>query len=332
MGVSERLVAYALNGTGRVAGATRLRIIDEAQRLGYRPNRAAKALATGRSGLLALCLPQLATAYGDAITRIVEARVRASAFDLVVARMAGASAPAGAPLIPAGLAQVDGAFLLEPPRSPSPSELAVIRNAVVLGVFDSQRIGSLDHVRIDLEKAARLAAGIHIRRLPRQFVFVTASDIPRAESEARYAAYLSAASEIGQEPAVIVLERDHDLMSDACDAMLGHAGRAGCPDAIMCSNDEIAIGVLRALRRLGRPAPDCATVTGCDGIAFAEDVYPPLTTIVQPFRQMLDLAWSFLMQRLDNPGRPVQQGVIDATLVERESTSRLPFERRSRND
>ncbi len=318
VGVSERLVAYALNGNGRVGEATRLRIIDEAARLGYRPNRAARALVTGRSNLLALCLPQTATAYGDMITRIMESRARGSEYDLVVTRMGEGS---DASLVPSGLTQVDGAFFLEPTRLPSATERGIVRTSTLIGVFAEPPTDDFDSVRIDLHSAAEQAVAALLARRPKRFAYVTG--IPLSGNEARGAAYLAGVASAGLTPIAIPLTGKQELIADADLTLRGYIAENECPDAIMCSNDEIAIGVLRALRALGKRIPQDVAVTGCDGIEYTRDVWPPLSTITQPFEEMVDLAWSFAMRRLIDPSCPPQQAVLAARFVARDSTA--PF-------
>ncbi len=315
VGVSERLVAYALNGNGRVGEATRQRILAEAAELGYRPNRAARALVTGRSHLLALCLPQTATAYGDMITRKLEARARESEYDLVVTRMGGGE---GDSLVPHGLTQVDGAFFLEPLRLPTPSELALVRTATVIGVVAEAQTDVIDTVRIDLRPAADRAVAALLARHPRRLAFLSGLGI--SEDEARTAAYRAGIEKAGLARIEIGMTWTGDLIAGAASALRAYVQGQECPDAILCSNDEIAIGVLRALRAMGRSVPSDVSVTGCDGIEYTRDVWPPLSTIEQPFEQMADLAWQFAMRRLRDPKCAPQHAVLEASFVERDST------------
>src|SRR5262249_32867290 len=63
-------------------------------------------------------------------------------------------------------------------------------------------------------------------------------------------------------------------------------GRKERPTAIFCFNDEMAMGVLEVVHRLGLGVPDQLSVVGFDDIRFARHTSPPLTTIAQPMRQM----------------------------------------------
>ncbi|HEY3332247.1 MAG TPA: LacI family DNA-binding transcriptional regulator [Capsulimonadaceae bacterium] len=323
LGVSERLVAYALNGNGRVGEQTRQRIIDEARRVGYRPNRAARTLVTGRSEMLALCLPSMATSYGDVLTRTMEARARSAKYDLLVTRMGALSAGDNdASLLPEGLIRVDGGFLLEPPRMPEPQEMDILRHAVVLGVLPATEEAQIDTVRVNLAPAAQQAVGALLRGKPKCFTFMTTSHVVQAMDETRAQSYVAGVKASGGEPRFIVMDKRGDLIAGAMETFLAYVAHQPCPDAVMCSNDEIAIGVLRAIRTLGLSVPGAVAVTGCDGIDCAQDLYAPLSTIAQPFDAMAESAWELLMQRIADPDGPPVHRTLDAVFVERESTRR----------
>jgi DNA-binding LacI/PurR family transcriptional regulator len=269
---------------------------------------------------MVLCLPQLATAYGDAITRLFEARVRPTEYDLIVTRMASASfASNDLFLVPHGLPRSDGGFFLEPPRLPEHADIDVVRNAVIIGVCPESGLDAFDYVRIDLSVAAAAAVRCILKRRPRRFAFMTASDVGVAHGESRYNAYVQGVCEASLQPIFIVMARTSDLMTDAQESFLKFVANAECPDAVMCTNDEIAIGVLRALRQIGKNVPGDVSVVGCDGIDFAQDSRPALATIAQPFREMADIAWEFMAARLADSGSPPQHAVLDARFIERES-------------
>jgi LacI family transcriptional regulator len=92
--------------------------------------------------------------------------------------------------------------------------------------------------------------------------------------------------------------------------------------AVMCGNDLIAIGVLRAARQLGIRVPDDLSVVGFDNIPWAAIVTPALTTINQPVSEMAAVALRLILDRLDRPRRPVRHLKVGVRLVERDSVAR----------
>jgi LacI family transcriptional regulator len=96
----------------------------------------------------------------------------------------------------------------------------------------------------------------------------------------------------------------------------------GCPEAMFCFSDHMALGVYRGLRDLGVRIPEDTALVGCDGIEWAEFVDQPISTIVPPAQECCALAWQYLLQRLREPDSPLQQTVLRSHLLVRESSRR----------
>jgi DNA-binding LacI/PurR family transcriptional regulator len=95
----------------------------------------------------------------------------------------------------------------------------------------------------------------------------------------------------------------------------------GCPDAIFCHSDDVALGIYRGLCDLGIRVPDQVAIVGCDGIQDTEYLEVPLTTLVQPVVELCDASWKFLTQRIEHPQTKRQQIVLKPTLAIRESSA-----------
>src|SRR5262249_4540486 len=93
--------------------------------------------------------------------------------------------------------------------------------------------------------------------------------------------------------------------------------------AVMCGNDLIAIGVLRAARQLGIRVPEDLSVVGFDDIPWAAIVTPALTTINQPVADMAAVALQLLLDRREKPDRPIRHRKVQVALVERDSVAPL---------
>jgi len=106
------------------------------------------------------------------------------------------------------------------------------------------------------------------------------------------------------------------------DLLQKYFSQNGFPDAIFCSNDDVAIGAYRALRELGRAIPQETAVLGCDDIEESQDLTPALSSIHIPVEEMTKRAWELLMQRMENPELPWQHIKVEAPLVLRQSSFR----------
>ena len=118
-------------------------------------------------------------------------------------------------------------------------------------------------------------------------------------------------------PEVInVLTDDHDVFEQRFKAYIEEKG---CPDGLLCQNDETAMGAFRVLRDLGFTVPSDVLLVGCDGQPHMRNFDPPLSTIAQPMEEMCAMAWQFLQQRIAQPHLPHQQATFEGKLVTTES-------------
>jgi DNA-binding LacI/PurR family transcriptional regulator len=96
-------------------------------------------------------------------------------------------------------------------------------------------------------------------------------------------------------------------------------GRLPDVTAVFVASDEMAFGVIRALRETGKRVPEDVSVVGMDDIALAAYCDPPLTTIRQPFEELGRAAVDHVVTMLADPEAPREQVLIEATLIERAS-------------
>ena len=95
--------------------------------------------------------------------------------------------------------------------------------------------------------------------------------------------------------------------------------RRDLPAAIVCGNDQMAIGAMRELRTAGIEVPADIAVTGFDDMHLGALLTPPLTTVHQPMRRLGERACSFLLERIADPARPRRVELLPTRLVVRES-------------
>jgi DNA-binding LacI/PurR family transcriptional regulator len=103
--------------------------------------------------------------------------------------------------------------------------------------------------------------------------------------------------------------------------------KQGCPDAIFCHSDDVAIGIYRGLCDLDLNVPEEVALVGCDGIQDCEYLETPLTTIVQPVTEMCAVAWDFLRRRVESPKIKRQGTVLKPKLVVRKSSDKTTIQR-----
>lgn len=318
LNLSSATVSRVLNGRqdGFISDATRQRVLAAAREMGYQPNRAARALVTGRTNLIAYWVSHLHEPYYASIIYPVQSQVKKTGYELIVSEM-GSSGDWNAGQSQANRWPVDGIIACDFLGSDQAYRDAVGTTPnVSMGAY---YLESAHFVGVDLNDGAREAM-LHLLGSGCRRVAYLVPEVGSSTGDARYDAYTGAVEEAGQRPEYIVT-RDYSRRS-AREALGQYVDAHGCPDGIFCRNDDMAIGAYRALRDRGVSIPGDVALVGCDGIEDTEYLDTPLTTIRQPVEEMCATAWDFLQRCMDDPGIPLQQCLLKPSLVVRESSRR----------
>nr|WP_166641087.1 LacI family DNA-binding transcriptional regulator [Amycolatopsis sp. SID8362] len=301
-GVSVRTVSNVVNGFRYVAPATRERVQASIDALGYRPNLAARTLRRGRTGLIALVIPEIDSPYFAELAartvRVAEARGLTVLID-----QTDGDAEREKQLLHGQRSQlVDG--VLFSPWAVAPAELAARTDPVplvLLGEHDGT--GGVDHVAIDNVAAAREATAHLLSSGHRR---VAALGIqPRslnATARQRLTGYRQALADAGlaETPELeIAVRRLH--RADGHAAMLTLLDLPEPPDAVFCFTDELALGALRAAADRGVAVPGELALVGFDDIEDGRYSVPALTTVSPDKDRIAELALDRLTQPAPEP-------------------------------
>jgi LacI family transcriptional regulator len=109
-------------------------------------------------------------------------------------------------------------------------------------------------------------------------------------------------------------------------ALKNYISDAGCPEALFCFNDEMAIAAARAVFDLDMRVPGDVLIVGCDGIEETEYSVPRLSTVAQPVTQLCGEMWRLLTQRIAEPDAPPASVSLDAKFILRASSSRAAID------
>ncbi|MGF2949979.1 LacI family DNA-binding transcriptional regulator [Microbacterium alcoholitolerans] len=309
-GVSNQTVSRVANDSPRVDPATRRRVEQAMAELGYRPNRAARALRTGRTQTLGLVAQTLATVGNSRMLQAVAdaASVRGYALAVVTLGEDGDIAQAFDRLHDQG---VDGAIVL--------NEATVLARDVAaagirLVVVDSPPDARFAVVATDHAAGARaaterlLAAGHHA-------VHHLAGPAGSFAATERERGWREALSDAGVQ-APEILRGDWSAASGHAQTQRILATAKGM-SALFAANDQMALGALRALAEAGRRVPEDVAVIGFDDVADAAEYRPPLTTVRQDFDALGDRAVRSVIALID--GETPEDLRLVPTLVSRRS-------------
>lgn len=333
-GVSEKTVSNVINDHPHVRPATRAAVEAAIAALGYRVNLAGRHLRRGETGVIALAVPELDLGYfaelADLVIREAERRSRTVLVHQSEARRAreesaldgfGADFVDGVILSP--LAMDDAALRTFPSRLP----------VVLLG--EVPRTARHGHVAIDNVAAAREATE-HLLASGRRRIAVVGGRPPgpSGTGELRTRGYREAvrARGLSYDPALVrPVRRFH--WRDGADLTAELISGPRPPDALLCMNDLLALGAMRALHEAGLRVPEDVAVVGFDDIAAGRYSVPSLTTVAPDKPHLAREAVRLLLEAVEArrgapdaaPGsgadRSSAKVVVGHTLLVRESSS-----------
>lgn len=319
-GVSPTTVSHALSGARAVNAETRDRILAVARDLGYVPDRVASGLRRRRTGVIGLIGDHLAaTPFAG---RIIEGARRAGVErdSLLLVAESGGDRVAERDLVSRFLAQrVDGLLIarmyhqrVDRPEVPDDVPIVLVDAAPEPG-------WSVDAVVPDEAQIATLACERLVGVGHRRIAYIGTTDESRA-ARGRLIGIRSALGDLG-------IRLDPERL-DFCtsDAQGGRdaGGRLldgpAAPTAVICFNDQIAMGVMQAAARRGIRVPEDLSIMGIDDLRPVADALDPgLTTIALPHEEMGHWGMSRLLDRIDGTAPPLGDGLqlVRGWLVER---------------
>lgn len=314
-GVSGQTVSRVVNDSPRVDPDTRARVEKAMAELGYRPHRAARALRTGRSQTIGLVVTTLATVGNS---RMLQATSEAAAERGYALTVVTAADGVGSAFERLAEQEVDGAIVLnEASAQVSAHERPAGLRLVVVDAPTEAGFATVhsDHHGGAAAATERLLALGHetVHHLAGPADSYAAAERERGWRETLTSAGISA-------PAVVRGDWSADTGFSAGAALAGAS-------AVFCANDQMALGLLRALAEAGRRVPEDVSVIGFDDVPDAANYRPPLTTIRQDFTALAQRTVGALVAEIEGEGAEREDAVGEAAsviptrLVERASTA-----------
>ncbi|MFA9446444.1 LacI family DNA-binding transcriptional regulator [Egicoccus sp. AB-alg6-2] len=298
-GVSRSTVSRVVTGHPRVSPEARLAVESAVAELGYQPNRAARSLATRRTGTVALVVREPEERVFDepffaGIVRGVSRAMARTDLQLVLL-LAGAEPAAPDGVDTDALARVeryllgghaDGALLLSlHADDPLPGRLRAAGLPVVVGGRPPKDDAIVSWVDADNRGGGALATG-HLLRRGRTTVGVLTGPADMVAARDRLAGFRDARRDAGRAPAPELEETGDFTRAGGARAMARLLRRVPDLDGVVVASDLAALGALQALAAAGRKVPADVAVVGFDDSLVAASAQPPLTTVRQPVEQL----------------------------------------------
>ena len=319
-GVSHQTVSRVINGSPNVRSETRDRVIAAMDELGYRPNLAARALATGRTKTLGV-VGFDTTRYGPASVLFgIERAADEEGYLMIVASPKALDLASMTHAIERLLVQgVDGILVIAPHQTAADAlrhasaDLPMV--AVEAGPADFVPVVAVDQL------AGAISATRHLLDLGHETVWHISGPSDWLESRERVQGWRTMLESAGAVPPPVLVG---DFSARAGYDLGRRLAVNQAVTAIFSANDQMALGVLRAMHEAGRDVPSDVSLVGFDDIPEASYFRPPLTTVRQNFIEVGSRGLRMLVRQLDGGERVVTGSRVPTELIVRASTSVPP--------
>jgi len=316
-GVSVATVSRALALPDIVVKDTREKVFEAIARLGYTPNAQARNLRKSQTKLVIALVPDIANPFFSEVIRGIEQVAHEHGYAVLLGDTQNSLAREQAYADMIAGRQADGLIALQPriPKLQYETRLPVV-NACEY-VLDR----SVTSVYVDNVLAARTAVN-HLLTLGHQRIAFVSGPKDRPISIDRERGYEMALQDAGVRVDRSLMTTGDFSLESGVRAVEQLLSRKQKITALFCSNDEMAIGAIRALKNNRLRVPEDVSVVGFDDIRFARYTDPPLTTIAQPKNELGREAMRMLIDILDGADVPPLKRVLATELVVRDSTAR----------
>lgn len=313
-GVSIATVSRAMRDPSIVSARTLDRVHEAASDLDYTPSQLGRQLAERRHAANGIVFPDLSGPYYAEVVLGYEAV--ASELGQAVLILATHGRPAAAEMVTRLAGRCDGLVVL----GPTVSDAVLLRLAdrgVPLVTAARPPVAGVDSVSAENDGTAR-ALATHLADEGARTVLFLGDPALSSDVRERLAGLEAGADAAGIDVRVLPVESmDEEGGARAADGLAGRAG--SLPDAIACANDELALGLMTALRARGVVAPRDLLVTGWDDIMAAR--YAELTTVRQPLHDLGATAARFLDDLIAGRRAEPRHEVLRTELIVRSSSS-----------
>ncbi|NLN28849.1 MAG: LacI family transcriptional regulator [Firmicutes bacterium] len=321
VGVSHSTVSRALNGDPRISAATRQKVLEAAERLGYQPNLSGRGLAHGKVFSIGLVIPDILEPFFARVVNGVSQVAYRAGFNLILYLTHADRRMEMAALQQIGHGRVDGMIIMAR-KVGRQSVLALRRHKVpIVLLIETMPEAGFDGVRVNNEGGAMQAVN-HLLGLGHKRIACITGPRHASDARERLRGYRQAIRAAGVDPDAegLIFKGNFTEQSgaEAVDRMI-QLPPDRRPTAIVAMNDATALGAMNRLARHGIVVPDEMAVVGFDDMPFARFVHPGLTTVRQPIEELGKAAADLLIARIRGEVKEYREVVLNTQLIVRES-------------
>ncbi|PID00818.1 MULTISPECIES: catabolite control protein A [unclassified Sporosarcina] len=320
--VSMATVSRVVNGNQNVKPATRKKVLDCIERLGYRPNAVARGLASKRTTTIGVIVPDMSKSYYAELSRGIADVATMYEYNIIISN-SDKSTSREVELFEDHLGkQVDGLIFMSDSISPEVRKEMKTANVpiVLAGTLDFEN--NLPSVNIDHEQAAYEVTKKLIDNGHKRIAFVSGPftrDINRVCKRVGYIRALEEAGMMIDESLIVETDNTYDDAYESWNVLGKLSDR---PTAVMTSSDEVAIGIMNGVRDENLRIPEDLEIICFQHSILARIVRPQLTAIVVPLYDLGAVSMRLLTKLMNKEEVEETEVVLPYYLEERQSVKK----------
>jgi DNA-binding LacI/PurR family transcriptional regulator len=323
-GVSKSTVSRVVSESGGSVSPRSLEAVNRAiDQLGYRKNIIAAGLRTQRTWMILVMVPDIANNFWSEIARILQDRLEPEGYSVVIGSTDWSETREARYYELAASSRFDGLIL-----NSVTNNIDLIKELGVPAVMIGERAAAqdIDTVGTDTLQATRLALEHLYATGHRRIAIATSNNGSERYLSLRGRAYKEFLAEKGlpfDTDLVFSVNLDEEGGRELARKFLSLPEWRKRTDSLFCGNDILAIAAMGEFRKYGIIPGIDISIVGMDDIPAAAQTYPPLTTVRKPKELFAAEAAELLLDRMRNPGKPVEKRLFPGELIIRDSVAHI---------
>lgn len=315
-GVSISTASYALNGVDKVSEKTREKVIKIAKELNYTPNSVARNLKTKKTELIGLFVHDINGPFYDKLIKGIQEVVNIKGYELIVFCDSGQKPGTSYNFLKER--RIDGAIIISSNITNEQIQNIASKDFPIVVLDRYLNAENLCNVVIDNKKGAKDAVQYLIDLGHKKIGFISGPD-KSYDNEERFKGYVDTLSSNSMEVNYQHILKGKFTEESGYDAIKNFLKeKEELPTAFFSSNDEMAIGAIKALQEENYRIPEDVAIVGFDDILISSYIQPKLTTVRRPMYEMGSFSAHILLSML--LGKSAKSSMILSTeLIIRES-------------
>jgi len=306
VGVTKMTVSRYLKNPELVSVKMRTKICAAVEALGYIPNKAPNILSNAKSNAIGVLVPSMSNHVFDEVIRGIESVMKPAGYQTMLAHYGYSAAQEEKHIASMLSYNVDGLLLSESCHSKKTLSMIKTAGVPIIEMMDTTQAPIMQCVGFDNINASRDMVLTLLAKGYRNIIYLGA--LVDVRDKLKHQGYQVAMTEYGLTPRQIMAEKPSSVTLGV-ELLAKTLTQFPETDAVFCTNDDIAIGVMLACQKQQINVPSTLAIAGVHGNEIGTFMSPQLATIITPREEIGKTSATQLLQRLN--GQPIEQAVID---------------------